>query len=78
MAAKMQQTLCWDCARATGGCSWSNYLKPVKDWNAIEVKPTSNKPYSTYIVQTCPLFERDGYDAGTRREPREIKLGDKR
>lgn len=69
---KVPMTICWDCARATGGCPWSDRLRPVKGWKVIEIKPSSNKPYSTYIVQECPGFIRDGYDGGTRREPRTI------
>lgn len=71
---KVPMSLCWDCANATGGCSWANSLEPVEGWNAIEFKPTSTKPYSTHLVLDCPLFERDAYDGGVRRTPREIKL----
>ena len=69
-----QFTICWDCARATGGCPWSDRLRPVKGWVAKELKPTSTRPYSTYIVLECPGFKRDAYDGGTKRVPREIKL----
>ncbi len=60
-------TLCWDCKKATGGCSWSNKLRPVKGWTAQEVKPTSSKPYTTYLVEQCPEFKRDAYNSGLKR-----------
>ena len=58
-------TLCWDCKRATGGCSWSARLKPVKGWTAKETKKDS--PFSSYIVEDCPLFERDAIRGGAAR-----------
>lgn len=60
-------SLCWDCKNATGGCSWSNQLKPVDSWEAKEINPTNTKPYSTYIVYNCPLFIRDAYEGGQKR-----------
>ena len=73
--SRHQQTLCWDCANATGGCSWSNHWehKPVDGWNAIKTKikvhnPTQNEKISTsYIVIDCPEFLRDGEGNGLRR-----------
>ena len=72
--AKFQQTLCWDCARATGNCPWADRLVPVKGWKAIKIQPTATKPYGSYIVLDCPGFIRDAYDGGTRKTPREIEL----
>lgn len=69
-----QFTICWDCRFAVGGCSWSSKFKPIEGWTAYEVKPSNTKPYSTYMVEQCPKFERDAYDGGTRREKREIIL----
>lgn len=58
-------TLCWDCEKATGGCSWSNELIPVKGWSA---KNTTKKGgYDSFYVYNCPLFERDAYKGGTFR-----------
>ncbi len=62
-----RMTLCWDCAKATGGCSWSEKLKPVQGWVAQEAKPSSSKPYVTYLVIECPLFERDGIGYGAKK-----------
>ena len=66
MDAKLiNQTLCWDCKWATGGCRWSDYLKPVKGWTAIT---RNTKEHSVnYIVQDCPQFIRDAYNNGLKR-----------
>lgn len=58
-------TLCWDCARATGGCSWSDSLQPVEGWNAVETK--KNTLFQSYIVRDCPLFIRDAIRGGSAR-----------
>ena len=71
-------SICWDCARACGGCPWSDKLVPIRGWKAIKINPSATKPYTTYLVQECPGFKRDGYDGGTKRVPREIKLEPKK
>ncbi len=66
--------ICFDCKKACGGCSWSEFdphtkqpaYKPVEGWKAIKV------PYligsgsgidSTYYISWCPEFEPDdGYE----------------
>ena len=60
-------TLCWDCARATGKCPWSDRLVPVKGWVAEKTKPSNSKPYVSYIVRECPGFVRDALRAGLKR-----------
>lgn len=62
-------TLCWDCAKATGGCSWCDEFKPVKGWTAkkTEIKVQSGNNLKSYVVIDCPLFERDAYNMGQRR-----------
>ena len=64
-------TLCWDCANATGGCSWSDYWEhsPVPGWIAIPTKLKLNNETngSSYAVISCPEFIRDAQDGGTRR-----------
>lgn len=53
-------TICWDCQKASGRCSWSRKLEPVEGWDA---KPTiikyagSREP--SYIVRSCPEFVAD-------------------
>lgn len=54
-------TLCWDCKKALGKCSWSYNLTPVKGWEAIKYPPA---PYEqgrfakmpNYRVVRCPEF----------------------
>ena len=54
------KTICWECKKATCGCSWSKYFKPVEGW---EAEPTTvkdeNYTYSSYLVKSCPEFEPD-------------------
>lgn len=61
-------SICWDCHKATGKCSWSEKLKPVKGWKAT---PTQRELYGgiykSYIVLECPEFERDAWKFGTVR-----------
>ena len=59
-----EYALCWDCANATGGCSWSEKLRPVKGWKAI---PTHKKEFDSWLVIQCPKFERDALNFGMRR-----------
>lgn len=63
-----KQTLCWDCAKATGFCNWSSDLKPVKGWKVI---PTQRELYggiyNSCIVLECPEFERDAINNGLKR-----------
>ena len=59
-----QPTLCWECAKATGGCQWSDRLQPVDGWEAIQ---THNQTGSSYIVTNCPLFKRDAVNSGLKR-----------
>ena len=60
-------SLCWDCKRATGGCPWSDKLKPIKGWKAIAIGKTTSRPYSTYLVEECPGFVRDAIGGGLKR-----------
>lgn len=57
-------TLCWDCANACFGCSWSRYFEPVEGWVAT---PTQGKVSDSFIVHQCPQFIRDAYEGGTKR-----------
>ncbi len=61
---RKRQTLCWQCAKACGGCSWSRLAhKPVDGWTAerrdIYIQ---NKPdlLESYIVESCPEYVPDG------------------
>ena len=63
----MNNTLCWSCEKACGGCSWSDNLIPIKDWKATPTilrfrKPTRNSPVTlvtSYYVCKCPEYKFD-------------------
>ena len=57
-------SLCFDCYNATGGCSWSKFLIPVKGWVA---EKTSDEYGGCYRVDSCPKFARDSFDGGETR-----------
>lgn len=63
-------TLCWDCSKACGDCSWSRKHNPVpvNGWVATPKKIYSSKIRlsQSYIVHSCPLFDRDAVDAGAK------------
>lgn len=63
-----QNTLCWDCKKATAGsdCPWANEFKPVDGWTATPERlrvasQTQSRPAvytDSFTVHDCPLFER--------------------
>lgn len=59
-----RKTLCWDCKNACGRCSWSREFKPVDGWEAVpsKVYQHENCYADSYIVQKCPMFEKDAGD----------------
>lgn len=61
-------TLCWHCANACGGCSWTGrdehgalQFKPVEGWTAVptEVSVSAGKSQPSYRVIECPEFLPD-------------------
>lgn len=57
-----QSTLCWNCKKASGLCSWSKDFTPVEGWKAeptkIWIGNGSQNPYDdSYLVHECPEFE---------------------
>lgn len=46
------ETLCTDCGKACGWCSWSKEGEPVKGW-------TAEKTRKGYSVKECPEFVSD-------------------
>lgn len=62
-------TLCWDCAKAMLGCSWSREFIPVEGWTAEPTVLHSGNAGQTdsYVVHKCPEFVRDSWDGGARR-----------
>jgi hypothetical protein len=67
-------SLCWDCAKATGYCNWSAYLRPVKGWVAKEV--WKEQTGQGYLVINCPEFVRDAIGHGVKRYPEEGEKDD--
>lgn len=54
----MKDTICWECANACGGCSWSRKkAKPVPGWDAIRHDLYGG--IESYIVISCPEFAPD-------------------
>lgn len=64
-------TLCWDCTNSIRPeiCPWAREFIPVDGWEAEETEcmDTTDRPYSSFLVKKCPLFERDACRGGTRR-----------
>lgn len=62
--------ICFDCKKACGGCSWSEWdtaekrprFEPIKGWKAIKVPYFAGagrgaKIDSTYYITECPEFD---------------------
>ena len=60
MHTKKHDTLCWQCEKAGGKCSWSKDFTPVEGWKAVptKVKAAERKGYiDSFDVYECPEFE---------------------
>ena len=56
--AKWREQPCWTCQNACGGCSWSNFLEPVKGWTAE--RTTKNTVSGRgYKITYCPEYIPD-------------------
>ena len=71
-ALKREYTLCWDCAKACGGCEWSDGLEPVEGWTALKSKKkicNGRVPDEKqgYFILTCPLFDQDAVGGGQKK-----------
>ena len=57
--------LCWDCAKACGGCEWSRSFRPVPGWSASPSRRIQNygetgfKVIDTYRITACPKFIKE-------------------
>lgn len=52
--------LCWKCAKAIKGCSWSRDFEPVEGWTAQFVERfDGDRDISTYSITACPEFVGD-------------------
>lgn len=57
---RRKETLCWDCKRCFGGCSWSREFIPVNGWIAEKTHIPSNGEYAaSYKVIDCPEYRKD-------------------
>ena len=63
------KTLCWDCRKARGFCTWSEKLEPVKGWTAVPTirKPGTKDEMRSFFIIECPEFERDAWNGGAKR-----------
>ena len=53
----MCEQVCWDCKKATGGCSWVDDFKPIEGWDA---RPTVvDDMEQSFEIKSCPEFEED-------------------
>ena len=53
-----RDTICWDCKKAGGLCSWSSNHTPVEGWEAKETWiKFPEKVVPSYCVLRCPEFE---------------------
>lgn len=57
-----RDTLCWDCEKQCGKCSWSKEFKPVNGWKAIPTKIMGGvgkyeRCIESFLVIECPEFE---------------------
>lgn len=59
----VKTTLCWECAKNGGLCSWSKNFTPVEGWEAIPTKIQARGAYNehgeidSFKVISCPEFE---------------------
>lgn len=72
----MSKQLCWSCAKACGGCSWSEYGRnePVPGWTArptvLPPGPDGGERILSYQITACPQFvlDREAEDRGCGKE----------
>ncbi len=59
---KKNEQLCWDCQRATGGCCWSAFARPIKGWTAEKTQipnGCADEFIDSYLISACPHFKKD-------------------
>lgn len=62
MDTRKHSTLCWECEKACGRCSWSKSFTPVEGWKATPTKvradqQSRNQYVDSFDVYECPEFE---------------------
>lgn len=56
-----KSSLCLDCKKCVGLCSWSHHLQPVEGWEAetTVIRSASGAFNNGYRVISCPEFEEE-------------------
>ena len=54
-------SICRNCEKAGGRCSWSAVFVPVKGWDAepTKINISGRRSIGSYLVKSCPLFQAD-------------------
>lgn len=63
------QTLCWNCKRAIGNCSWSDgTFTPVEGWKATPtvIYTDDKREVESFHVYYCPLYQPDKIESRPR------------
>lgn len=57
---KEKNTLCWECDKACGKCSWSQNFTPVLGWEATPTKVYQTKGVyqDSFLIHKCPEFKK--------------------
>lgn len=67
-------TICWNCGKACGLCSWSKSFIPVDGWCAVPTKilisnTGSKRSYTdSFDVYECPEFELLKIEEASKRK----------
>lgn len=57
---KSQETICWNCKKSSGKCSWSADFTPVDGWDAAPtIIGEDYAPVDSFLVKSCPQFEKN-------------------
>ena len=60
MPSKKREQLCWSCANACCGCSWSRWFEPVEGWTAKKtVIIQAGYQTESYEITACPEYVED-------------------
>lgn len=57
--AKIEQTICWTCAKAVIGCDWSREFKPIDGWTAKPTMLKGRENQKSFRVIECPEYKPD-------------------
>lgn len=52
------KTICWNCKKSCGKCSWSESFTPVAGWEVAEGY-NSDQRTKTQDIISCPLYEQE-------------------